>query len=667
MMTYTGGKQVLKKLLIMMMFGLALNLSGAWLMRSLNSPLFFDTAGTIFVSAIFGYLPGVILGFVTNVLKSLTNTQEFYYGSVNMLVAITAAWTAKKGWFEKPHKAMMAALVIGVSTGVLASVITWFLNYSASTAAMLQSSAQPPIAVTGSVAAQIISDLPVTVSDKVVTVVFVYIIYKLFERFGSSFVDIGRIREGESRTKSFTKTRGASLRTRMVLILLIGSVLLSGTASVISYMLFRSNIVNEHIRMAEGLTALMSKKIDAERIDEFLEKGFDAPGYAETRNELYSLRDSYPDVEYLYVYRISDDGCHVVFDLDTEDLPAQKPGEVVEFDESFLPYRDTLLTGGEVKPIISNDSFGYLLTYYRPLYNSEGKCRCYLAVDFSMDLLSVYGSVFLVRETAIFLGFLMLILVFGISFIEHNIIRPVNMMAYCASSFAFDNEEARAGNIERIRSMQIDTGDEIENLYKAFLKTTEDSMEYVENLKHARGLVEDMQEQLSELDEIAYRDSLTGVKNKAAYDLCASTFDRIISDGAMEKDSIAIVMVDINYMKKINDTYGHESGNIYLINSVRMISRIFGADNIFRVGGDEFAVIVGAEKVKNCAANVARLEREIDSVRNNGSLADWDRVSAAVGAAYFDPERDKCTSDVFVRADKEMYRKKIAMKAARTD
>ena len=636
-------------------------------MTAFKLPIFFDTAGTILVSAIFGYLPGVLLGFITNIFKSLNSAEEFYYGSVNMMVAITAAWAARRGWFEKPHKALLSGVFIGVVTGVLASIITWFLNYSAATATQIQISSEPKLAaVTGSILTQIISDLPVTVSDKIVTTAFVFAVYKLFERYGTSFIDIKRIRKGMQSVKSRKKTRCISLRTRVVLILIACTVLIAGTASSISYMLFCSNITNEHIRMAEGLTNLMSSKIDAERVDEYLEKGYDAPGYNDVRNELYRIRDSYPDVKYMYVYRITEEGCRVVFDLDTEDTPAEPPGSLVGFDKSFEPYRETLLAGGEVKPVISRDSYGYLLTLYRPLYNAAGKCMCYLAVDFSMDLLEVYGSVFLVREAAIFLGFLILILVLGLSFIERNIILPVNMMSFCASSFAFDSEEARAGNIERIRRIRIDTGDEIENLYKAFLKTSEDSMDYVERLRHANAMVEDMKEQISEMDEIAYTDSLTGVRNKAAYDLCAQTIDRIIGEGTAERNAFAIVMVDINFMKKINDTYGHECGNIYLINSVKMMSRIFGADKVFRVGGDEFVIVVGDDDVKKCDERVKRLESEIAAVSSDKSLADWDRVSAAVGAAYFDPGRDKCTADVFVRADKEMYRKKVEMKAART-
>lgn len=74
----------------------------------------------------------------------------------------------------------------------------------------------------------------------------------------------------------------------------------------------------------------------------------------------------------------------MVFDLETEDLPADQPGEVVEFDESFRDYIPDLLAGREVKPVISRDTYGFLLTIYTPLYDSQGVCQCYAAVDYSM-------------------------------------------------------------------------------------------------------------------------------------------------------------------------------------------------------------------------------------------------------------------------------------------
>ena len=108
----------------------------------------------------------------------------------------------------------------------------------------------------------------------------------------------------------------------------------------ISYFEFKEYTVSDCVDYAKELCSLIEDELNAEHIDDYIEKGFDYPGYTDIRSRLGKLRDAYPDIVYLYVYQIREDGSHVVFDLDTEDIPASAPGEVVALDES---YRKSLL------------------------------------------------------------------------------------------------------------------------------------------------------------------------------------------------------------------------------------------------------------------------------------------------------------------------------------
>ena len=126
-------------------------------------------------------------------------------------------------------------------------------------------------------------------------------------------------------------------------------------------------------------------------------------------------------------------------------------------------------------------------------------------------------------------------------------------------------------------------------------------------------------------------------------------------------------MVDVNYLKRVNDTYGHELGNTYLKNACRLTCAVFGTENVYRVGGDEFVVILKGDKVSLSKYFVTQFKSEMDHKLSNESLALWEKVSAAVGIAFYEPSKDKNADEVFKRADKEMYANKLAMKAARTD
>ena len=359
----------------------------------------------------------------------------------------------------------------------------------------------------------------------------------------------------------------------------------------------------------------------------------------------------------MYVYKIMEDGCHVVFDLDTATVKASEPGDIETFDESFEEYLPDLLAGKPIKPIENDDKYGYLLTIYKPVYNSVGQCVAYAGIDFSMDIINNYGRMFITKVIATFSGLVILIFVFVLMLVENNIILPVNTMAYCARNFAYDSETARAQNIEYMRRLDIKTRDEIENLYSAFLKTTSDSMHYFENLKRSKI-------QLAVMEELAHKDALTGLKNKTAYNEYTAKFDADIVEG---RANFAIIMIDVNFLKKVNDTYGHEYGNIYLINAGKLACSVFGEDKVYRIGGDEFVVVLDGEALARCEEDVFAIRSMITKLQHDSTLQPWEKVSAAIGVAYYQAGVDKTAEEVFKRADADMYKNKLAMKATRKD
>jgi len=122
------------------------------------------------------------------------------------------------------------------------------------------------------------------------------------------------------------------------------------------------------------------------------------------------------------------DGCHVVFDLDTDDVPASQPGEVVPFDVSFSKCIPDLLAGKEVEPVISRDTYGFLLTIYMPLWDSQGVCQCYAAVDYSMDLLTGYVRSIIRQIILFFLLVIVVIVVVSVLATDKGIDKPMRRL-----------------------------------------------------------------------------------------------------------------------------------------------------------------------------------------------------------------------------------------------
>ena len=137
----------------------------------------------------------------------------------------------------------------------------------------------------------------------------------------------------------------------------------------------------------------------------------------------------------------------------------------------------------------------------------------------------------MMKLVSLFLGFFIFVIALGLWLSEYNIILPVNTMAVSASAFAYDSEEALEENVERIKRLQIHTGDEIENMYQAFYKTTENSVEYLNELHTKTETIAEMQNALIMVlaDMVENRDENTGdhVRKTAAY-------TRIIMDKLLE-------------------------------------------------------------------------------------------------------------------------------------
>ncbi len=184
----------------------------------------------------------------------------------------------------------------------------------------------------------------------------------------------------------------------------------------------------------------------------------------------------------------------------------------------------------------------------------------------------------------------------------------------------------------------------------------------VENLKLTRIELSDSQQHAEAMAELANKDALTGLKNKNAYDKEIRRLDAELAVGMTE---FGIAMIDLNYLKKINDVYGHEKGDIAIRKLSVIVCATFIHSPVFRVGGDEFVVILRGSDYNSIIKLVAVFKSTIDDLLVDDELEPWERVSAAIGYATYDKQIDKNIGDVFRRADEEMYECKRAMKAAR--
>lgn len=160
------------------------------------------------------------------------------------------------------------------------------------------------------------------------------------------------------------------------------------------------------------------------------------------------------------------------------------------------------------------------------------------------------------------------------------------------------------------------------------------------------------------INTLAYRDSLTGLRNRTSYNETVAALDEEMRQPDFR---LAVLVADINGLKYVNDTYGHDLGNQMIIRAAQMICDTFTHSPVFRIGGDEFVVLLQHRDLDCLDTLIHTLdeacEREFIVVDGEQIL-----VSVARGSSCFDPETDHCYDDIFRRADQAMYANKQQFK-----
>ena len=421
--------------------GILLNYLGSKAAASSGLPVYLDNIGTIAAAVLGGYLPGIITAVINNIINYALDSVSIYYASISAMIAVAAAYIYRGEQRINILRGVKLTLVAAFIGGILGGIITWFLSGTSTdgTAGDLLNWCTNSLGL-GPFYAHELSTFILDLADKAVTVVIALIIIRLVpDRYRSKLWLSGWRQaplEDES-VSSGTKLKeinvdNRSLNNRITLMLIFASLSMAVIVTGVSSSLFRQYTREEHLSTASGIAKLAASVVDPEMVDEYLAKGDSAEGYAETEKRLMNIRESSPDIEYVYVYQILEDGCHVVFDLDTADLKGEEPGTVIPFDESFEKNIPALLAGEPIEPIETNDTYGWLLTAYEPVYDSSGKCVCYAAADVKFQDIQDYEKDFAIKVVLLFLGFFILILVIGLWLSRYNIILPIKSMTYVA-------------------------------------------------------------------------------------------------------------------------------------------------------------------------------------------------------------------------------------------
>lgn len=304
-------------------------------------------------------------------------------------------------------------------------------------------------------------------------------------------------------------------------------------------------------------------------------------------------------------------------------------------------------------PMITNtEEYGWHLATAMPIYEAQ-EIVAYAGVDIDMNEIMGQRDYYIYTLCAAMILGAVLVSLVGIILVQRFIIQPVKVLTEASREYNHDhNREER----HLFSNLQIHTGDEIESLASSMMKMEQEINAYIDDLMTTtKELVSSHQREI-ELDQIANIDSLTRVKNRRAYE---TKLERMNQDGTKQ---MGAALIDLNGLKRINDEYGHDRGDIAIQTLCRIVCTQFKHSPVYRIGGDEFAVILEGADLENVEALARQFREQIHMNEENDKLKPWEKGSAAFGYAIYDPAVDTDIYSVIKRADKEMYTEKRKMK-----
>lgn len=343
------------------------------------------------------------------------------------------------------------------------------------------------------------------------------------------------------------------------------------------------------------------------------------------------------DLKYIYCVRDMGDGTFT-FGLDPT---VEDPGEF----GSPIVYTDALNKASKghaaADSVQYQDAWGTFYSAYSPVFDSEGKVAGIIAVDFSAEwynqqLAGLTGTTIIVAVLSLLIGGG---IVTAIATKRQKQIGSIqgqlNNMANTLMHEMGNDPSEEEGSPASPSSGNADSMDSLE--------------EQIQTMQT------ELQTQIAQVHGHAYQDGLTGVKSKQAFINAEAALDQKLAEGTISE--LALVVCDVNGLKTINDTKGHKAGDEYIRQACKMVCDIFTHSPVYRVGGDEFAVILTDRDYQNREVLMYRL--------HNRSMAHIATEGAVVsgGLAEYDSNSDQSIREVFERADATMYKEKMLLKS----
>lgn len=436
--------------------------------------------------------------------------------------------------------------------------------------------------------------------------------------------------------------RGFSLTTRYVVIvglllfaanIVLGIVMLNQSKAAMRTMIHKNML--DISNTAAGF-------LDGDVMGALTEADVGTPVFREIADKLIVFQEN-ADIEFIYAVKEDAPG-HYVFTVDPDPVDPGQFGEEIVITRALVEAAKGIPT---VDDDPQEDRWGNFYSAYSPIFDSAGKVSGVVGLDFSAEwydeqLRQYTLSISVISVLSVVIGAFVMILITGK---VRRRFRELDRELMDLSKNVDALTEEITSNPGYRESMGM--GPE-----PAVILASQDELGALSTKIHA--MREELARYLVYVHAQAYTDPLTRVGNTNAYQEAMRRIAEEIEDGSA---SFSAAVFDIDNLKIVNDEKGHACGDRIIRGAAKAISSVFGKENTFRIGGDEFIAITAALSGEDMAAKlqaVARAAEDFNTAPDRPEAA----LSMSMGAATYNAGTDASFREVFVRADEAMYENK---------
>ena len=598
------------------LIAIAVNVLLTFLMGKLGMPMFFDTLGTIVVSAVVGLFPGILSGVMTSAICGIFDKNAIYFGFLNALIAIFTVWYIRKYSFKKISRILIYIVSVAFVSGTVITLLNWNLLDGATVARNSEATELFAASIGGNLFIAYYSyTILENVLDKGISAFVTALILLLLPDSVHDRIESGNWKqkplssEEIDELKHWGKDGRKSMGNRTTAIVISTSLLLIAVTGWIGFSLYFNNTKEEKTVDALNALRLSAEVIDPEKINDYIAAGEGAEGYLETQELLRKIKNSSQDVETMFFVKFENNAGRRIFNLDgdgAETIPVK-----IEYDEEFKEHLPAFLAGENIEPLEHGSINHWTRSIFYPIKDNNGRVVCYGVADVSITNMQDYMKSFSVKAIFILLGFFILVIAHNLWVTNVTMVYPIRSMAKCVDDFSnlgYEQEQLDQ-NVRNIRALEIETHDEVEQLYDSICTMTLNLSEQMRDLRRLSDTTAKMQDGLiiTMADMVENRDSDTGEHIQKT-----SAYVKIIVEGLQKKGY---------YASKINAKFISDvirSAPLHDIGKINIPDAVLNKPG--KLTDEEYEIIkthtVAGKKIMEDAISTVKGENYLKEARN---------------------------------------------------